>query len=263
MPARSAKKKTARPAAPRGRPKATVPPATAEAAATDERLRQALAEVPKAADFQPLADHLYTFAQHAPALLQSMQQITAPLREICDNLQALQGSLSEALLRMPRPEEYEPLAGPLREFARVSPALAESLSGLPRLAGVLAAAAERLERVSERIDTPAGGAPRPTPASPSAGTLASRLQDVAGELEEARRGLLGALGTLPREDDYAPVARQLRELASVSPSLLEWMKEVPKVSAPLGDSVAALREAVERVGTARAAVLAAIEGLSA
>src|SRR5204862_8280836 len=105
-------------------------------AATCESLVQALADVPKASDFQPLADHLYTFAEQAPALLKSMQQIpqlTGPLQEICDSLHALQGGLNDALLRMPRPEEYEPLAVPLREFARVAPALVESLSALPRL----------------------------------------------------------------------------------------------------------------------------------
>jgi ABC-type transporter Mla subunit MlaD len=252
MPARPRTKKTS-PAPRKSRAAGTT---TAVPDLTQELLR-ALAELPKPADFQPLADHLYTFAQHAPALLQSLQQIpqlTGPLQEICDSLHTLQAGLSEALLRMPRPEEYEPLAGPLREFARVSPALAESLSGLPRLAGVLAAASERLERASERLESPASA---PSTVSAVSAESTARLQDAAADLEEVRRTLLTALGTLPREDDYAPVARQLRELASVSPSLLEWLKEVPKAAAPLADSIAALREAAERVAAARAAVLAA------
>jgi hypothetical protein len=257
MAARSpVKKKTAR-----SRPAARAPkaPAPAPASEVTQELLRALSELPKPADFQPLADHLYEFAQHAPALLKSLQQIpqlTGPLQEICDSLHTLQGGLSEALLRMPRPEEYEPLAGPLREFARVSPALVEALSGLPRLANILAAATERLERVSERLDVPRPGAV--TEAVPSS-VAAARLQDVASELDEVRRALLSALGSLPREDDYAPVARQLRELASVSPSLLDWLKEVPKASAPLADSISTLREAAERVAAARAAVLAALE----
>jgi ABC-type transporter Mla subunit MlaD len=233
-------------------------------AATCESLVQALAEVPKASDFQPLADHLYTFAEHAPALLKSMQQIpqlTGPLTDICDNLNTLQGGLNEALLRMPRPEEYEPLAVPLREFARVAPALVESLSALPRLSSLLAAASERLDRVSERIENQEPASPSTAPAAPSSTAAVSRLTDVLTDLDEVRRGLLTAMGTLPRDEDYAPVARQLRELASVSPSLLEWLKEVPKMSAPLGDSLAALREAAERVAAARASVAAALAEL--
>jgi hypothetical protein len=217
-------------------------------AATCESLLRALGELPKPADFQPLADHLYELAQYAPALLRSMEK----LPELTTNM-------SEVLLRMPRPEEYEPLARPLREFARVAPALAESLSALPRLSTVLAGASERLDRVSERMEVakPEGAG---TVAGPSAVAWA-RLQDVASELDEVRRGLLTVLGTLPREEDYAPTARQLRELASVSPSLMEWLKEVPKLRAPLADSVGALREAAERVAAARAAVLAALEEL--
>jgi ABC-type transporter Mla subunit MlaD len=217
----------------------------ARLAATCESLREALAEVPRPADFQPLADHLYEIAQHTPALLKTMEK-----------LPELASHLSEALLRMPRPEEYEPLAQPLREFARVAPALAESLSALPRLSAVLQAASERLDRVSERID---GNA---MPARSAAPPLAiARLHDAAAELDDVRGGLLAAMGTLPREEDYAATARQLRELASVSPSLLEWLKEVPKLRAPLVDSVGALRESVERVAAARAAVQAAIEEL--
>jgi hypothetical protein len=267
MPARRAAAPKKPAPAPRARkraattavPVAAADPATAalvqRLAATCEMLVQALADVPKASDFQPLADHLYTFAEQGPALLKSMQQIpqlTGPLQEICDSLRAVQGGLDEALLRMPRPEEYEPLAVPLREFARVAPALVESLSALPRLSTVLAAAAERLDRVTERI----GAAPS---APPHGGRASARLGDVVAELDEVRRGLLAAIGTLPREDDYAPAARQLRELASVSPSLLDWLQEVPKLSAPLGDSLAALREAAERVAAARASLVSALE----
>jgi hypothetical protein len=37
------------------------------------------------------------------------------------------------------------------------------------------------------------------------------------------------------------VAEQLRELATVSPSLMEWMKEVKPLSPPLAGSVLTLR----------------------
>ena len=248
-----AKAKTTKPARTKAPSRAAKPAPPASPDLTQELIR-ALAEVPKPSDFQPLADHLYEFAQHAPALLKSLQQIpqlTGPLQEICDSLHTLQGGLSESLLRMPRPEEYEPLAGPLREFARVSPALIESLSGLPRLARAVPWEVRRLGRRGARTRAPGARMRSPT-RPPAAAVPAERLHDVASELDEVRRALLTALGTLPREDDYAPVARQLRELASVSPSLLEWLKEVPKASAPLADSIVTLREAAERVAAARA-----------
>jgi hypothetical protein len=215
----------------------------AKLAAACESLQQALAELPKPSDFQPLADHLYEFAQYAPALVKALQHLP---------------QLDEALLKMPRPEEYEPLAVPLREFARVSPALVETLSALPRLSGVLSAATERLDGVSARLEGGAVPAPAATPAPSDA---RGRLEEAMADLSAAHEGLLAALGTLPREEDYAPVARQLRELASVSPSLMEWLKEAPTLRAPLASSLADLREAVERVSSARAAVAAALRTL--
>jgi hypothetical protein len=97
--------------------------------------------------------------------------------------------------------------------------------------------------------TPVGGVP-------SEGV--ARLRDVAEELAEVARGLHAAIGALPREEDYLPAARQLRELASVSPSLLDWLADVPRLSAPLAGSVAGLREAAERVTSARASVLSVL-----
>jgi hypothetical protein len=61
----------------------------------------------------------------------------------------------------------------------------------------------------------------------------------------ARDRLAAALERLPEPEDYEPAARNLRELASVSPSLLAWLREeVPALSAPLADSVADLRQAL-------------------
>jgi hypothetical protein len=57
-----------------------------------------------------------------------------------------------------------------------------------------------------------------------------------------------ALASLPSSRDCAPAARRLREIASVSPSLLEWMQQdVPRLAAPLAEAVDALRAAVDRL----------------
>ena len=180
------------------------------------------------------------------------------LQELAESLESTQSGLLDVLHHIPRSDEYEPLTAPLREFAKVSPSLVDALSALPRLSAVLSAATERLDRASERLATP----PPPSPTE-GMGVALLRLRDAAADLDDVRQGLLGALGTLPREEDYAPTARQLRELASVSPSLLEWLREVPKLSAPLAESISIFREAVERVASARTAILAALDALSA
>ena len=102
-----------------------------------DRLALSLDEVPKAADFEPLAEHLYEFARQAPALAASLEELPRVVE------QAKQ-TFSEALLRLPRAEDYEPLAEPLREFARVSPALATALREVLAVASPLAAMAAPL-----------------------------------------------------------------------------------------------------------------------
>jgi hypothetical protein len=66
----------------------------------------------------------------------------------------------------------------------------------------------------------------------------------------ARDHLAAALELIPRADDYTPVARNLRALASVSPSLMAWLEEVPSLSAPLAEAVSGLREAVAELEVA-------------
>jgi ABC-type transporter Mla subunit MlaD len=62
-------------------------------------------------------------------------------------------------------------------------------------------------------------------------------------VDSAREAILEALNGLPRDADYAPVAAQLRELATVSPSLMEWLREVPKVATPLAEALRNLHQA--------------------
>jgi hypothetical protein len=128
------------------------------------------------------------------------------------------------VLRLPRPEDFEPLLAPLREFARVSPALVVALREL------LVQTARPLSVASvDRV----------------------RVGEALGRVEAAREAVRRALADLPRESHYAPVAAQLRALASVSPSLMDWLKEVPRLTTPLSESIDALARALEDLETAR------------
>jgi hypothetical protein len=164
-----------------------------------------------------------------------MSQALRSLRQVTDALQYAHQSFADAQLKLPRPEDFEPLLAPLREFARVSPALVEAFRGVIQTTRALAPSA-RPE------------APGPSVAPP---TDAGRVDEALRHVDAAREAVRQALADLPRDSDYRPVARQLRELATVSPSLMDWLKEVPKLTTPLSGSLAALRRAAEDLETAR------------
>jgi hypothetical protein len=94
------------------------------------------------------------------------------------------------------------------------------------------------ERMGERTEKGAGTSESP---GGSLGTEASR--EALLRIDSARGAILEALASIPRAEDYAPFARQLREIASVSPSLLTWLSEVPTLSAPLASSMRSLLDA--------------------
>ena len=210
--------------------------------ASCEALSRSLQEAPKAAEFQPLADHLYDFAQAAPGLVES-------LRELAEGLAASQASLADALLRMPRPEEYEPLAEPLRHFARASPDLIRGVADLQQRVAPLAASVEGLHRELRERRAAAPGQAR------------AHLEAAAAGIAAARRRLGEALDSLPRDPEYAAVARQLRELATVSPSLMEWLEQVPKLATPLADAAQGLHDTAAVLDAARERLDAAIREL--
>lgn len=249
MAARSGKAKTAGRAARKARdPEADRLDALAERLKEGcDRLERAAAEAPKVSDFEPLAEHLYTFAASAPRLLEGLQEMPkaaatiqaslTSLREVAQTLHDSNDRLADSLLRVPRAEDYEPLAAPLREFARVAPALAEALAEILRVARSPA------DSVRER---PNG---------------ADALESAAERMAEAREAILAALGSLPRDPAYARFAAQLRELAAVSPSLLDWLAELPQITAPLESSVDSLASAAEGLAEGRANVLAALRDL--
>jgi hypothetical protein len=241
-----------------------------------EHLDKALGEIPRATDFEPLAEHLYEFARQAPALgasLQELPRVAEPLarsvkalQDISDTLEHANHSFSEALLRLPRAEDYEPLAEPLREFARVSPALADALREVLAVASPLAALtaplAESVRGLAHIASTLEGtsrslaGTVR-TLAASTAGHASgdegdpSATADLRARIESAHEAVLEALAGLPRASDYEPVAAQLRAIASVSPSLLDWLGEVPALTAPLTESVRALQKAAADLKAAR------------
>jgi ABC-type transporter Mla subunit MlaD len=240
-----------------------------------ERLASSLDEVPKAADFEPLAEHLYEFARQAPALAASLEElpkVAAPLaasvqalQDISETLDQANHSFSEALLRLPRAEDYEPLAEPLREFARVSPALSTALREVLAVASPLAAMAAplsestralarvtaTLEATGRQLAESAAALQKPADARADEPRPAEGVPDLAQHLDSAHEAVLEALAGLPRASDYEPAARQLREIASVSPSLMEWLREVPALSAPLAESIRALQIAAADLKAAR------------
>ncbi len=202
---------------------------------------------------KPTSRHLEKKTSSGRRAISPAADLSAAVRalgRISEGLRLAQDAFADAQLRLPTVEEYEPLAGPLREFARVSPALVDALRDVIQATRPLAALAAPLTAAVERL-----------------GALASVLPGDRNELvprrgmcreEEALRcvvaaheAVLESLADLPRDSDYAPVAAQLRELATVSPSLMEWLNEVPKVAAPLSASVGALRRAAEALRTAR------------
>jgi hypothetical protein len=235
-----------------------------------ELLAATAAELPRADDFQPLADHLYAFAQSAPRLLESLEAVRSAvgpleaaargLGEVAETLAATHHGWSESLMRLPRAEDYEPLTEPLREFARVSPLLAETLAAVVK-------AVTPLPAMVQQVLGAAGGArsapalPRSAAAPPTASDgLRGPLADAAERMGAARAAIRSGLSSLPRERSYGQAAAHLRELATVSPSLMEWLRHLPAITVPLGDAIASLDAAARELEEAESAARRALEG---
>lgn len=246
------------PRTPRKRaPRATAPPVDDRVAAAlarlpdlVERLEALIADVPKAEQFEPLAEHIYSFAQTGPRLMDSLELVkdavpqielaTRALSETATTLQDTNQRLSESLMRLPAAEDYEPLAAPLIEFTKISPALIGTLREAVVSFAAVSQVTKRLEGISKSLKHLENTEPAPpkakteTAETPRHGKIAEALETLANEID-------GALEKIPKDPEYARVAEQLRELATVSPSLMDWMKEVKPLSPPLAGSVLALR----------------------
>ena len=248
------------PKAPRKRPGRSVPPAVDDRVAASlaklpdlvERLEALIADVPQAEQFEPLAEHIYSFAQSGPRLMESLESVknavpqiesaTQALGETATTLQDTNQRLAESLMRLPAAEDYEPLAAPLIEFTRISPALTATLREAVVSFSAVTQVTKRLEGISRSLKQ-MESAEHP-PAKAKAKTLsaaASREVHVAEALDTLANEIDGALEKIPKDPEYGRVAEQLRELATVSPSLMEWMKEVKPLSPPLAGSVLTLR----------------------
>jgi hypothetical protein len=86
------------------------------------------------------------------------------------------------------------------------------------------------------------------------------LTEAAERMATAREAIRNGLASLPRDRAYAQAAAHLRELATVSPSLMEWLRHLPALSLPLGEAIASLDEAARELESAERAVLQALEG---
>lgn len=217
-----------------------------------ERLEALIADVPQAEQFEPLAEHIYSFAQSGPRLMESLESVkdavpqiesaTQALGETATTLQDTNQRLAESLMRLPAAEDYEPLAAPLIEFTKISPALTETLREAVVSFAAVSQVTRRLEAISKSLKQMESAEPAPprakakaeTAETPRHGKVAEHLETLANEIDDA-------LEKIPKDPEYARVAEQLRELATVSPSLMDWMKEVKPLSPPLAGSVMTLR----------------------
>jgi hypothetical protein len=217
-----------------------------------DKLELLIEEVPKAEQFEPLADHIYSFAQSGPRLMESLESVkeavpqiesaTQALGETATTLQDTNQRLAESLMRLPAAEDYEPLAAPLIEFAKISPALTESLREAVVSFSAVAQVTKRLEAISKSLrSADAVPAPAPPKAKGKPESTSVAHAQVAESLDTLANEIDGALEKIPKDPEYARVADQLRELATVSPSLMEWLKEVQPLSPPLAGSVVTLR----------------------
>jgi hypothetical protein len=171
---------------------------------------------------------------------------------VAESLHFTHESFAESLLRLPRADEYEPLTEPMSRLAASLPRLLQALdeprdgqSGpAPRTP-----AASRAGAATTPSSEAAAPARRSAPAaSETAGAARARVREIVAS---AQSRLARALESLPCAEDYAPVARNLRALASVSPSLMAWLDEVPRLSTPLAEAVAGLREAAAELELAQ------------
>ena len=166
-----------------------------------------------------------------------LEAAAASLAEVAETLVATHQGWSESLLRLPRAEDYEPLTDPLREFARVSPLLAETLAAVVKAVTPLPVMVQQVLGAATSAGAGGGGAARADMG------LRAPLEEAADRMAAARAAIREGLSSLPRDRAYAEAAAHLRELATVSPSLMEWLRQLPAMSLPLGDAIASLDEA--------------------
>ena len=147
-------------------------------------------------------------------------------------------------------------------IAAIEATLGEIYATLPELARAsdVALLTELLQEFPQQLSSASrdvGEEPHPQPSSD--GYWRASVAELASSTADAARSIHEAIDTLPRDPEYTRFAAQLRELAIVSPSLLEWLGQVPQLTQPLVHSTSELRRAAGRLE----AVSAKAEGLLA
>ena len=157
---------------------------------------------------------------------------SSELADVRDHIAAIKGTLGEIYAALP-------------ELARASDVelLTELLQEFP----------QQLSSASRDV----GEEPHPQPSSDA--HWRASVAELASSTADAARAIHEAIDTLPRDPEYTRFASQLRELAIVSPSLLEWLGQVPQLTQPLVHSTSELRRAAGQLE----AVSAKAEGLLA
>ena len=129
--------------------------------------------------------------------------------------------------------------------AAIEAALDEIRATLPELARTadVVLLTELLQEFPSQLSASSdvGEEPRVPPSSDS--HWRSSVEELASSSAAAARAIHEALDGLPRNPEYERFASQLRELAMVSPSLLDWLSQVPQLTQPLADSTSELRRA--------------------
>ena len=131
------------------------------------------------------------------AAVAPLENAARSLGEVAETLVATHHGWSESLLRLPRAEDYEPLTEPLREFARVSPLLAETLSAVVKAVTPLPDMVQQVLGVAETLH------PRPRSAAPDAG-LRGSLTEAADRMATAHEAIRERPGLAPPRPRLRP-----------------------------------------------------------
>ena len=138
--------------------------------------------------------------------------------------------------------------------AAIEAALDEIRATLPELARTadVVLLTELLQEFPSHLSASAGVGEEPRVQPSSDGHWRSSVEELASSSAAAARAIHEALDGLPRNPEYERFASQLRELAMVSPSLLEWLGEVPQLTQPLAESTSELRRAAGQLDAVNA-----------
>ena len=105
-----------------------------------------------------------------------IESASQALGETATTLQDTNQRLAESLMRLPAAEDYEPLAAPLIEFTKISPALTEALREAVVSFTAVSQVTKRLEGISRSLKAAenADHSPAKAKTTPDTGELSRR-----------------------------------------------------------------------------------------